>query len=75
MARLSRESMQLWAAARTVAMHAAGTRCAHCQPDGSCRLYQWADTLLLTWESTRGQQYPREPAWRPASSSGTDEHA
>lgn len=61
---------ELWTAARTVEMHAAGEGCGQCQPDG-CRLHQWADARLRRWEQETGQAYPdAEPAWSSVARPG-----
>lgn len=56
--------IQLWGAARTLAMHATGGRCGRCQPDGSCGLYRWADEALKAWEAAHGRRYTEQaPRW------------
>lgn len=59
---------QLWGAARTLSMHAAGGRCKQCRPDGSCELYREADEALMEWESTHGRPYTvQAPRWESVS--------
>lgn len=58
--------VELWSAARTVDMHAAGGGCAQCPTDGGeCRLYGWAAARLAVWEHEHGTRYPqgRAPDW------------
>jgi hypothetical protein len=56
---LSPDAAELWGAARTVAMHVTGGRCARCQPDGLCVSFRWA-ARLRQWERDRA---PAFPAW------------
>jgi hypothetical protein len=58
------DDVELWTAARTVAMHVAGDGCGQCPPVGPCGLYRWADVRLRQWETERGEPYPvQAPGW------------